>query len=260
MEFGLCTVTFEDFEWRKFMGVMEESGIRAVEIWDSPEQLPREQAGLLLLRRLLKAGEVGTVSVHGPFGPEVDGSSLDGAARERAIRENLEALERTSSVGGEFMVYHLSYRVEDEGERPERKKRAAESLSRVVEGAKRLGVKLAVENLPRADVGWSEAEIEEVSGPFWGDSVGVCLDTGHMQVCGLGLGVLDSLGSRIISLHIHDNDGTEDQHLFPGEGSFDWAGLGRRLTEMGFNGPLMLECDVPRGGDVIARMRSLMKV
>jgi sugar phosphate isomerase/epimerase len=61
---------------------------------------------------------------------------------------------------------------------------------------------------------------------------GICFDTGH---CNLFTTVplsrwLDELGEHIIELHLHDNDTTADQHLPPGEGSFDFSGLFLRLT------------------------------
>jgi len=32
-----------------------------------------------------------------------------------------------------------------------------------------------------------------------------------------------TLGSHIASVHIHDNNGLKDEHLWPGEGSIDWT-------------------------------------
>ncbi len=56
---------------------------------------------------------------------------------------------------------------------------------------------------------------------------GICFDTGH---CNLFTGVslqdwLRSLGPYIFELHLHDNDGSFDQHLPIGEGTFDFRTL-----------------------------------
>jgi sugar phosphate isomerase/epimerase len=32
-----------------------------------------------------------------------------------------------------------------------------------------------------------------------------------------------TLGPRVGSVHIHDNKGFRDEHLWPGEGNIDWA-------------------------------------
>jgi sugar phosphate isomerase/epimerase len=31
-----------------------------------------------------------------------------------------------------------------------------------------------------------------------------------------------TLGRRIASIHVHDNHGVKDEHLWPGDGSIDW--------------------------------------
>ena len=52
---------------------------------------------------------------------------------------------------------------------------------------------------------------------------------------------LEEYAERIIALHLHDNDGSSDQHLNLGEGSLDWAHLGGRLLESGYKGVWSLE-------------------
>ena len=48
---------------------------------------------------------------------------------------------------------------------------------------------------------------------------------------------------RIRSTHIHDNDGTDDSHLFPlrGQGNIDWHEAMRLLGGRGDQYPLVLE-------------------
>lgn len=261
MEIGVCTVTAEDFPgWAEYLALMEKWGVRAVEIWDAPDHLPREAAPLTLLKSLLRSRGVRPVSVHGPAGAKWDRSSPDKDVRDRAVRECVSSLERTALIGAEFMVYHLSYEMEDEKERPERKKWAQDSLARVVKRGEKTGVKLAVENLLPRHVGRNNRELEEVAGPFLGQRVGICFDTGHMHACGLSADMLDPWRDNLLSFHIHDNNGTEDEHLFPGRGKVDWAGLGRKLAEMGYCGPLMLECELPQGQNVVGRVKALLGI
>ena len=42
-------------------------------------------------------------------------------------------------------------------------------------------------------------------------------------------GALDTLASRVVTCHIHDNDGYRDLHGMPGDGCIDWNGLMPRL-------------------------------
>jgi sugar phosphate isomerase/epimerase len=48
---------------------------------------------------------------------------------------------------------------------------------------------------------------------------------------------------RIRSLHVHDNDGKEDQHLFPGAdgGTIDWVETMQLLRSKEGQYPLLLE-------------------
>ncbi|MCA1945547.1 MAG: TIM barrel protein [Desulfovibrio sp.] len=71
-----------------------------------------------------------------------------------------------------------------------------------------------------------------------GANAGVCFDVGHWSCFNGGLDKkdlphwLDVLGPWIRACHVHDNDGTGDQHLAPGHGSIPFgqffAGLVRR--------------------------------
>ncbi len=53
--------------------------------------------------------------------------------------------------------------------------------------------------------------------------------------------------SRIRSTHLHDNDGHEDQHLFPGEGTIDWSKAMQLLASHSSQYPLLLELKEPAG-------------
>lgn len=62
-----------------------------------------------------------------------------------------------------------------------------------------------------------------------GDKVALCLDMGHWYSFSEGkarqnLGAwLDAYGPQLHHLHLHDNDGTFDQHRGLGQGGIDWS-------------------------------------
>ncbi len=79
---------------------------------------------------------------------------------------------------------------------------------------------------------------------------GFCLDIGHLTL--LGKNMRDSiniLGSRIKTLHIHDNDGIQDNHAMPftyarhwGQAPVtDWEGFVEGLRDVRYTGPLSFE-------------------
>lgn len=71
---------------------------------------------------------------------------------------------------------------------------------------------------------------------------GFCLDTGHANLLGKDLYTLIcQLGDRIQVLHIHDNNGLEDEHLFPYMGIIDWERFCRGLKEIHYAHDLSFE-------------------
>ncbi|NLE26298.1 MAG: hypothetical protein GX625_13325 [Clostridiaceae bacterium] len=44
-----------------------------------------------------------------------------------------------------------------------------------------------------------------------------------------------------MALHLHDNDGTDDQHLIPGDGLIDWSVVIKKLCETNYPGAIALE-------------------
>jgi len=49
------------------------------------------------------------------------------------------------------------------------------------------------------------------------------------------------LKPRIRSTHVHDNNGADDSHLFPGKGTVDWLATMNLLRSAGGQYPLLLE-------------------
>ncbi len=76
------------------------------------------------------------------------------------------------------------------------------------------------------------------------DHLGVCLDTGHLNLCP-GQSQYDFIkacGSRLKALHIADNEGKVDQHMIPyGRGHVAWNEVITGLREIGYTGLFNME-------------------
>ena len=97
--------------------------------------------------------------------------------------------------------------------------RPRRSLDELRPSARDLGVRIALENLsapdlPRLDLLLAEYEPE---------LVGLCYDSGHGNLVPAGIATLRDHGRRLIAVHLHDNDGTGDQHLVPFDGTVEWG-------------------------------------
>ena len=182
------------------------------------------------------------IFTHGPFFG-LDIASLDRCLSEYSADCLLIGLEATSKMGGSLMVIHTGYMPQfSRGGRRHWFRNWAERMPHIADRARELGVTIALENT------WDDRPeiLLHLADLIPGDDVAFCLDTGHVNVFSrLHVGRwLDALGDRIAAIHLHDNDGLSDDHLVPGEGTFDFPALARRIAVMKKSPLLDLEVDV----------------
>ena len=92
-----------------------------------------------------------------------------------------------------------------------------------VKEAEKIGVTLALENVFDQEPQTLKKLLNTINSPRFG----FCFDTGHCLIFSKGdwKGWLEVLGKRLVEIHLHDNNGEEDQHLPPGDGKFDFTGF-----------------------------------
>ena len=151
--------------------------------------------------------------------------------RIAAQDEVKRALEAAEQVPFKSCVLHLGNKEQ------EWNTRALDDALSAVEHLKAfagpLGVQLLLENLNN-DIAKPErlAEIVKV-GHF--STVGFCLDLGHAALAdgipetshaaaqsGIDL-AFGAFADKLVELHVHDNQGSRDEHLWPGEGKIDFG-------------------------------------
>jgi sugar phosphate isomerase/epimerase len=83
-------------------------------------------------------------------------------------------------------------------------------------------------------------ELIELAGP---DNLGICLDTGHLNISKGEQGeFIHKAGKYLKALHIHDNDGSADQHILPySYGNIDWTQAAAALKSIGYKGVVNYE-------------------
>lgn len=188
-------------------------------------------------------------SVHGPWGGQaikatrVDLADLNESLRQDSIDDLLRALDWSASVGAQVVVVHPGGLSVDEelGERTDRLTQSLDILS--LEAASR-NIRIGVENMPRGVFPGSRmadlAEIiRRINRPT---ALGLVLDTGHARISGDTCQETLAAQGLLISTHVHDNDGRSDSHRPPGEGVIDWPAWFAALGQIGYSGPVMLEC------------------
>ena len=108
-------------------------------------------------------------------------------------------------------------------------------IKRIVEKAEKHNVNVAFENLRR--LGYLEYVLSNV------DSIriGFCYDSGHHHCWTPDEKLLSQYGSRLMALHLHDNEGTGDKHLLPFDGTIDWAETMNNISQTGYTGAVAIE-------------------
>ncbi len=181
------------------------------------------------------------VQAHAPFPTYVRDAAMDEYV--------LEALKKTimmcGFLGCPYLIVHPCYLPAD------KRLTAAEEWDLNIEmytallpALKRYGVVCCLENMftrhrgkvmeascsdPNEAIRYIDA-LNEIAGE---ERYGFCLDIGHATLLGKDLyALIHRLGHRIKTLHVHDNNGLEDEHLFPYMGVTDWNRFCRALNEI----------------------------
>ena len=171
-----------------------------------------DKASIFDLRRIaetLKKNEL-TITLHAPFMDLVPGGidrKLLCASRERLSRffEIIPVFQPAT------IVCHTGYNPVNYQELWEQwLKNSIETWRPLVRSAERLGVKLLLENVYEKEPDVHRALFNAIESDYFG----FCFDVGHHNVFGEStLEVwLDSLGDKLMEIHLHDNNGEVDSH------------------------------------------------
>ena len=125
--------------------------------------------------------------------------------------------------------------------------------SALIPYAKKYGVTVCLENMfvsrerkiyaaCCADPNEAAAYVDELNDRAGQKCFAFCYDTGQSLLVGQDVYLtLKTLGERVETLHVHDNDGWDDQHTQPYSGRLDWERLLEGLKKIGYKGAMTME-------------------
>jgi sugar phosphate isomerase/epimerase len=215
------------------------SGAQAVEIFAARQHFDytsREHVGELA--NWFRSNTLEVFSLHAPLYPDQEMGRAGAPAvnvlhpeksrRIDAMDEMKRALETADQIPFRNLIVHLGERTDSWSQRSiEYAQTALEHLGAF---ASPLGVRLLVENLLSEATTPEHLKIILEMGHL--DNVGVCLDLGHAHITVGVAAAIATLGSRIGSVHVHDNHAVRDEHLWPGDGSIDWPATVKALKAL----------------------------
>lgn len=217
----------------------DRSGAQAVEIFAARQHFDyTSREHVAELASWFRSNELQAVSMHAPLFPDREMGRAGAPAvnllhpeksrRIDAMDEIKRALETAESIHFRYLVMHL-------GEREDRwslrtVEYATTALEHLGAFAAPLGVRLLVENLLSEAA--TPAHILMILDMGHFQHVGACLDLGHAFIDPGVVEAVSALGSRIATVHVHDNHGTKDEHLWPGDGNIDWPAAVEALNAL----------------------------
>ena len=195
-------------------------------------------------------------TLHLPYGPAFDISAVSEAASVEASRLLCRLMQLAHEWGIPMVVLHPSWEPITDEERPQRLEACRRALSVLADEAEALGIRIAVECLPRTCLGNSGREIASLLAADPG--LGICCDVNHLLLEAPECFIREQ-GERIFTVHMSDCDGRDERHWMPGMGSIRWDEVLRALVLHDYQGPFMFEVRRPVPSELAACWERLIK-
>ena len=195
------------------------------------------------LQKEMAAEGLSFVDSHAPFGPSRDLNCPVKSQRREMILRHKAVLEIVAAMGVDTITIHVGNNTSPEYPFQTHVANIEEALAELLPDAERLGLTICIENI------WFQCSMPEVllgiKEKFPTDALGFCYDSGHANLMDRGrdyengyicqvwkaLGIepppwedraLEKMLPNVVNCHLHDNDGSGDQHRLPGHGNIDW--------------------------------------
>lgn len=181
-------------------------------------------------------------TVHAPFiGNDI--ASLNPVLRSKFLERLEKSLFYASQLDCRLWVFHPG--METDASSPYSSlawQLNLEAARRLLETAEKYGVEIAIENVPEPYpfLMKSVRDFKQFYRDL-GEGLSLVLDVGHANVNHQIKDFIMQFPDKLAHVHASDNDGTGDQHLGIGRGNINWTEVAEALTEISFNGVVMIE-------------------
>jgi sugar phosphate isomerase/epimerase len=237
-----CLSTHLFLKERLHPGLLElagRSGAQAVEIFAARQHFDyTSREHVQELASWFASNTLEPWSMHAPLFPDREMGRAGAPAvnlihpeksrRIDAMDEVKRALETAEYIHFKNLVVHLGERTDTWS--PRTQEHALTALEHLDAFARPLGVRLLAENL--VSEATTPEHLMEIFSIGHLTRLGACLDLGHAHIT-VGIAeAIATLGSRIVSVHVHDNHAVRDEHLWPGDGNIDWPAAVKSLKAL----------------------------
>lgn len=209
--------------------MIKAAGFHGVLLWWSDEHAAVDGDKFFQPAMARKAG-LNIENIHAPF-EGINCLWKDGSEGDAFEKVLANCIEESAVHQIPTVVMHLS-----QGDQPQKPNQTGlDRIKRLVELAERKNINIALENLRRLDY------LHFVFDHIQSGRLGFCYDAGHEHCYTRDADLLTRYGSRLMALHLHDNDGMYDLHKVPGEGTVEWSSVIAKLKKSAYSGAVALE-------------------
>jgi sugar phosphate isomerase/epimerase len=186
------------------------------------------------------------LDLHASHGQEKNWGSTHEYARLAGVELVKNRIHMAATLGSDVIILHIPDMPGPDSQHtttwltPVRR-----SLDALAPFARERGVKIAVENMADDDF----ERINRLFSYYDPEYLGLCYDAGHGNIGeGRGLTHLEKVKGRLISVHLHDNDGSGDQHNLLFSGTVDWERLACIMAGSSYSKCVSMETSMRNAG------------
>lgn len=184
---------------------------------------------------------------HLPYNPGYMPVWKSREQKEAYYRLAMRSVEISKRLGVHWLVVHPFTQCDTaEYDDPASVRYNHEFYDPIIDRALALGVGIAYENMieypQRRKFSARAQELNLLIDSYRDGRVGACWDFGHgNRLYENEAFAIETLGSRIVALHVNDNGGVSDLHHLPFMGTVGWEEAFRALKKTGYRGDLTYE-------------------
>ena len=185
----------------------------------------------------LKEYGLALLDLHASSGVEKKYYSLREYERLAGVALVKNRIEMAARLNSGVVILHVPGEPSEETERTLFGRQVRKSLDALQVYAGIQGVKIALENLNKSNF----LHIQKLFSEYSPDFLGFCYDSGHGNLYDKAFTDLEAVKDRLISIHLHDNDGLSDQHKPLFSGTVDWKGLAAVMARSAYDRCVSME-------------------
>jgi sugar phosphate isomerase/epimerase len=188
------------------------------------------------------------LQVHAPY-HNVRLADINPRIREASVQSVKDGIDFATRVNAKMVSIHLGNVAKILLDRFYTQVHEAllDSVKTLIACAEAGNLVIAIENVPSTKSPWEEAigvkaeELVDIIKEVKAKNVGVTFDVGHANTVSDPAEFAAKIAPYVANIHLHDNDGRQDQHLIIGEGNIDFLRILSIFRKRGYSGPLVLE-------------------